>query len=327
VLPVIGDPELGEVPWWPVALTEDVIVGKPTGVFVDEEPIVLFRDARGKIRALENRCPHRRAPLSLGTVRAEGWLQCGYHGWSFDGATGRCKAIPNLRDDEPVPSTYGVFAYCVAEQAGLIYVSTSKVTEGPPEPLHAARSADRPAGIGRHIMGLSHSEYIAALMDGPHLMLDCFGMRIAQTMAIDPHWDNGWLIMERPAFWTGQSKFDAFVREYKLLFRLAVRRDSGESRLAFVLPDGRVIATAHCGITPSARGTTAVMWRARTAEVAGWRPTLLRGAAALGRAPLAPAARIDMAAVSRLLVGPSEYWPRDRRPGLFGDILTTRRAI
>jgi nitrite reductase/ring-hydroxylating ferredoxin subunit len=309
--------------WWPVALADEIRAGTPTGVFVDNEPIVLFRDTYGTVRALENRCPHRRAPLSLGVVRAEGWLQCGYHGWSFDGATGRCKAIPNLRADEPVPSTYGVFPYCVAEHLGLIYVAVAP-SQPPPGALYTSQGR---RVAGRQTVGLGHHEYVAALMDGPHLLLKCPGIRIAETMVMDPHSQDGWLVMERAAFWIGQSKFDLFVREYRLLFRLAVRPSTAESWIAFMRPDGDVIAAAHWAVTPSARGTTAIMWQSFAPMASGVRPALLRAVAALGHAVIAPRRHINMAALSGLLVGPSEHWPRDRHStGLFGDILTKKRA-
>jgi phenylpropionate dioxygenase-like ring-hydroxylating dioxygenase large terminal subunit len=57
----------------------------------------LWRDATHTPRALVDRCPHRHAPLSRGTVRGDGRLACGYHGWHFDGAgDGRSPAVPNL---------------------------------------------------------------------------------------------------------------------------------------------------------------------------------------------------------------------------------------
>ena len=68
--------------------------------------------APGLALALEDRCPHRRVPLSLGEVK-DGRLQCGYHGWTFDGASGACTAIPHLTADERVPARYGARA-CAA---------------------------------------------------------------------------------------------------------------------------------------------------------------------------------------------------------------------
>jgi nitrite reductase/ring-hydroxylating ferredoxin subunit len=315
--------------WWPVSLSEQVGTDKPKAVFIDDEPIVLFRDLQGTIRALENRCPHRRAPLALGTVRPEGWIQCGYHGWSFDGATGKCKAIPNLRGNEPVPSTYGVFAYRTAEHLDMIYVATDIAEKTPPAAFYGADILDTATHprSGDLVVGLAHGEYIAALMDGPHRLLRSPGIRIADTVAIDPHWQDDWLVMERPAFWLGQSTFDAFVREYKLLFRLAIHRDTGESWLAFVHPDESVICAAHWGIAPSARGTTKISWRSFASAAPGVRPVLLRAAAALGVSPIEPRRDIDMASVAALLVGPSEHLPRHRHTaGLFGETLNQRRA-
>jgi nitrite reductase/ring-hydroxylating ferredoxin subunit len=321
-----GSPNTTSGSWWPVAFATEVLAGKPMGVYVDDEPIVLFRDQDGQVRALENRCPHRRAPLSLGMVRAEGWLQCGYHGWSFDGITGRCKAIPNLRADEPVPSTYGVFPYRAAEYLGLIYVAAGAAAQAPPAALYAPQPQQRIVA-GRHMVGLRHGDYVAALMDGPHLLLKCSGIRIAETMVIDPHWEDGWLIMERAAFWLGQSTFDAFVREYKLLFRLAIRASTAEAWMAFMRPDGSAVAAAHWAITPAARGTTAVLWQSFAPPAAGLRPALLRAAAMLGHSLIGPRAHVDMAAVARLLAGPSEHWPHNRHSaGLLGDILTKKRA-
>jgi nitrite reductase/ring-hydroxylating ferredoxin subunit len=310
--------------WWAVALTDEVGPGKPKAVFVNDEPIVLFRDKNATVRALENRCPHRRMPLSLGTVRSEGWLQCGYHGWSFDGATGQCKAIPNLHAGEKVPSTYGVFPYLTAERNGLIYITASS------QPRDRSDAFDRPSGRsfrGRRMVGLAHDEYVATLMDGPHLLLNCAGMRIAETMIADPRLQDGWLVMERAAFWAAQFTFDGFVREYKLIFRLAIHPDTGEAWIRFLRPDDTVVSTAHWAITPSARGTTAILWRSFLGTASGMRPALLQVAALLGRAPIAPRERIDMAAVAALLVGPSEHWPRAGQiSGLYGDRLGKERA-
>lgn len=59
---------------------------------------VLFRDAAGRPAALDDACPHRRAPLSLGTVRPDGRLVCPYHGWSFDTeGHGQSPSSPTLK--------------------------------------------------------------------------------------------------------------------------------------------------------------------------------------------------------------------------------------
>ena len=50
--------------------------------------VVLIRDG-GRIFALDDRCPHRHVPLSLGRKEFPGTVSCAYHGWTFDLATGR----------------------------------------------------------------------------------------------------------------------------------------------------------------------------------------------------------------------------------------------
>ena len=57
--------------WWAVALSEEVTGEKPLSVDIGDRPVVLWRDLKGQARALEDRCPHRRAPLSLGCIRKE----------------------------------------------------------------------------------------------------------------------------------------------------------------------------------------------------------------------------------------------------------------
>ena len=55
-------------------------------------PVLMYRDAQGKVVALEDRCCHRGAPLSIG--RREGdCVRCLYHGLKFD-TGGRCVEAP-----------------------------------------------------------------------------------------------------------------------------------------------------------------------------------------------------------------------------------------
>jgi phenylpropionate dioxygenase-like ring-hydroxylating dioxygenase large terminal subunit len=61
-------------------------------------------------------------PLSLGRVHADGTLECGYHGWRFDGS-GRCRAVPALDTDlGHAPSPRDAEARPVRELDGVIWV-------------------------------------------------------------------------------------------------------------------------------------------------------------------------------------------------------------
>ncbi|GFR42568.1 hypothetical protein Agub_g3466, partial [Astrephomene gubernaculifera] len=85
--------------WYPVAVLSDLDPRRPHATHLLGIPLALWRDAQGQWRAVEDRCPHRLAPLSEGRVEADGSLQCAYHGWQFDGR-GACTHIPQLRGDE-----------------------------------------------------------------------------------------------------------------------------------------------------------------------------------------------------------------------------------
>src|SRR5579872_4418770 len=80
---VTGFPEY----WYPVGFSRDI--GKrPRGLTILGEKIVLLRD-RGRVYALNDRCPHRGIPLSAGHQVAPGTLSCPYHGWTYDLSSGR----------------------------------------------------------------------------------------------------------------------------------------------------------------------------------------------------------------------------------------------
>jgi phenylpropionate dioxygenase-like ring-hydroxylating dioxygenase large terminal subunit len=83
--------------WYPACMGHD-LGRRPVPVTLMGLPFVLYRDRAGEAHALVDRCPHRNVPLSLGRVHADGTLECGYHGWRFDG-TGRCAAVPALDAD------------------------------------------------------------------------------------------------------------------------------------------------------------------------------------------------------------------------------------
>lgn len=75
---------------WLPCLEEKALGKKPVRVVVNGRPLVFSN--LGKPCVLEDRCPHRNAPLSAGRVD-NGLLVCPYHGWAFDGE-GQCRRIP-----------------------------------------------------------------------------------------------------------------------------------------------------------------------------------------------------------------------------------------
>lgn len=101
---------------WYVADWADAITDALTPLEILGERVVLYRAGDGHPVALEDACPHRKLPLSLG--RREGdTLICGYHGLAFDSA-GTCMAAPT---QAALPKA-GVKAYPLAERYGLVWI-------------------------------------------------------------------------------------------------------------------------------------------------------------------------------------------------------------
>ncbi len=101
---------------WYVACTPDEITDKPLGRRVCGERIVFYRNAQGQASALEDFCPHRGAPLSLGRV-CKGQLVCGYHGLEM-GCDGRTRSMPGQK----VERFAAIRAYPTVERHGFIWV-------------------------------------------------------------------------------------------------------------------------------------------------------------------------------------------------------------
>ena len=72
--------------WLSVPL--DVLRGDRAVVVAGDRQIVLLR-VGGEIHAFDNACPHEGNPLVDGEILGD-TLECAYHGWRFDLATGAC---------------------------------------------------------------------------------------------------------------------------------------------------------------------------------------------------------------------------------------------
>ncbi|CAJ1389680.1 unnamed protein product, partial [Effrenium voratum] len=70
-------------------------------------------------------CPHRMAPLSIGTLD-EGRLRCRYHGWAFN-AAGSCVAVPMAQNAKEEARMCGLARAClttfpVQVKQGLLWI-------------------------------------------------------------------------------------------------------------------------------------------------------------------------------------------------------------
>lgn len=114
---------LGLRNYWYPAIARWRLGRKPKAITLLGEKIVLFRDS-GKVYALADRCSHRGAPLSLGKCLypGSGTVSCPYHGWTFDGTTGKLVAKLMEGCDVPLPARASIKSYPVHEHAGFIWL-------------------------------------------------------------------------------------------------------------------------------------------------------------------------------------------------------------
>ena len=104
---------------WYVACTEaelEALGSKPLGRTICNEKMVFFKGPDGQVAAVEDFCPHRGAPLSLGKV-CQGKLVCGYHGLEM-GCEGKTVHMPGQR----VRGFPAIKAYAVAQRYGFVWV-------------------------------------------------------------------------------------------------------------------------------------------------------------------------------------------------------------
>lgn len=81
------------------------------------EPVVFFRTENGAVVALEDRCPHRYVPLSIGELQGDR-IRCGYHGMEFD-PSGQCVKVPG---QSVAPKAACAKTYPVVERHDLVWI-------------------------------------------------------------------------------------------------------------------------------------------------------------------------------------------------------------
>ena len=106
--------------WYVAGRSQEFPVNQPKGLKICARPVLVWRTAGGKLASFDDRCVHKRMPLSEGEVLSDGVLECAYHGFCYD-ATGNCVRIPSQLD-LPIPSRAKLRPFPIVEQDGLAWV-------------------------------------------------------------------------------------------------------------------------------------------------------------------------------------------------------------
>ena len=157
---------------WYVAAAIAEIGDKPLARTILNEPIVLFKNGRGEMCALEDRCCHRGAPLALGDPTEAG-IRCGYHGMEFN-REGVCTFIPG---QTIIPKCARVKSYPAVAKTDYVWIwmgeadkaNPAAIADYPPDDqinwprandmLHLKASY---VMVLENLMDLSHLSYLHA---------------------------------------------------------------------------------------------------------------------------------------------------------------------
>lgn len=122
------DPRLSKG-FLPVAYSQEIDESLKVFEVLSNE-FVLTR-INGTVHAYLNRCPHRRARLSLGHCE-DGVITCAYHGWRFN-AKGSCIEIPALPQGPISEKAKLTVPYSVEEKFGVVFIALERPVAPPPE--------------------------------------------------------------------------------------------------------------------------------------------------------------------------------------------------
>ena len=103
--------------YWYVVATSEELTQKLLARVVLRHSVVLYRTPDGTPVAMEDLCPHRSLPLSMGELAGDR-VRCGYHGLEFD-PSGKCAHIPGQTH---IAAGWKVKTYPVVEKWRWIWI-------------------------------------------------------------------------------------------------------------------------------------------------------------------------------------------------------------
>ena len=106
--------------WYPIGFSSDFKTGELKGLKITDRPVVVWRTEDGEVVAFDDRCCHKRFPLSQSKLLESGNLECAYHGLQYD-STGRCVEIPS-QSGRPIPKQARLRVVPVCEQDTIVWL-------------------------------------------------------------------------------------------------------------------------------------------------------------------------------------------------------------
>jgi vanillate O-demethylase monooxygenase subunit len=200
---------------WYAAAWDSEVERSPLGRTICGEPVMLYRRLDTSVVAMQDACPHRLLPLSMGIKEGDS-IRCRYHGLLI-GSDGRAEQMP-LRND-PVNRSICVRTYPVAERHRLVWIWIGDAERADPALIPDFWPCSHPdwtfdGGYNRiecdyrllvdNLMDLTHETYVHEGSIGQlELMEAPIDTHVEGDEVVVTRWMPG---IEAPPFWRGALK-------------------------------------------------------------------------------------------------------------------------
>jgi vanillate O-demethylase monooxygenase subunit len=262
---------------WYVAASDRDIGRKPFGRIIMNEPVLFYRAEDGTVVALEDRCPHRRLPLSMGKLIEGDVLQCHYHGLCFD-RTGACVRVPG---QDAIPATARVKSYPAVERYHWVWIWMGDPALADPAKIPDYHWFDDPAWgaksdylhalcnwqlVNDNLLDLTHLAFVHETTIGNMALVEHAAVRVQRT----PHGVqvSRWIIDQpAPPTFVKVGGFKGNVDRWQIIDFLPpglIRLDVGATPTGTGAPEGRRVGGIQMrnlnAITPETESTTHYFW-------------------------------------------------------------------
>jgi phenylpropionate dioxygenase-like ring-hydroxylating dioxygenase large terminal subunit len=257
---------------WYVAASATEICRTPFRRVLLDEPVVFFRTLSNAPVALFDRCAHRLAPLSRGSLVGD-TLQCGYHGLRFDSA-GTCVHSPH---PGPIPAAARVKSYPLVERHGFVWIWMGAAEGADPalvpdlDPFGRVDGYTTVAGYLRiaanyqlitdNLLDLSHVEFMHPAFAAEDVFETARAEPVRQgTTVLSNRWKPQCKVSRfLRMFWTSQSDRGDARANMRWHPPATLYLDVGVTEVGAPIGEGVTLPFAHL-LTPETKTSTRYFW-------------------------------------------------------------------